>query len=60
MNNPKYKVELFLSAVSLKAKNKSFADLDSFLVKVIEEHGIEVESILSKRTNHRDWMKSPH
>ena len=60
MNNPKYKVELFLSAVSIKAKNKSFADLDSFLVEVIEEHGMEVESILSTRTTDSDWIKSPH
>ena len=60
MNNPRYKVELFLTAVTPKAKNKSFIDLDSFLVQMLHEEGLQVESIRSQRSSYKDWYKCPH
>ena len=56
----KYKVELFVSATTTKAKNKCFSDMDSFLVQVLEEQGLEVNSILSHKALKKDWNKSPH
>ena len=56
----KYKVELFISASTNKAQNKCYADVDSFLVQVLEEQGIEVDSILSHKAMPGDWIKKPH
>ena len=56
----KYKVELFVTAETNKAKNKCFSDIDSFLVEVLREKGLEVDSILSHQATYSDWFKKPH
>jgi hypothetical protein len=60
INNPRYGVEIILSPKTIHTRNHSSADLDSYLVTVLEREGFDVMSILSHRQTKQTWTKCPH
>ena len=60
MNSPHYGVEIILSTKTTHTRNHASADLDSYLVNVLETEGFEVISILSRRQTRKTWTKCPH
>ena len=60
MTHPMYGVEVILTTTTTHARNHVSADLDSYLVDVLEREGIHVVSVLSKRKTKSTWTKSPH
>tara|TARA_Y100000592_G_C5430644_1_gene298194 strand:- start:989 stop:1201 length:213 start_codon:yes stop_codon:yes gene_type:complete len=55
-----YGVEVILTTTTTHARNHASADLDSYLVDVLEREGIHVLSVLSRRKTKSTWTKSPH
>ena len=58
--HPMYGVEVILPTTTTQAKNHASADLDSYLVDVLEREGIHVLSVFSRRKTRTTWTKSPH
>ena len=58
--HPMYGVEVILTTTTTHAKNHASADLDSYLVDVLEREGIHVLSVFSRRKTRTTWTKSPH
>jgi len=58
-----YSLEAIVSPTTTKANNFAFADLDLFVVKILQQHGLEVKTILTRELVGRTktaWYKSPH